>query len=219
MPRVSREPRAQAPGAPYPHLEPWSRGEAGWSARSELLDHGVERAGVAPMAPEDILDVEWGASKTLGYRHHIRRSDKEEHRAWIDEATNEPRTGDAVDFWPGARHPHSSSLSINRRKLGEGNQRKLRLLPCFEPSFQHLRWKHLDVGAMPQLLGLSSSLFGRSRWQTARRRFQLEPLASRTCQWVEEGIRCGSASNRPAVRTSTNSRALRRADKSDKLVD
>jgi hypothetical protein len=73
------------------------------------------------MAPEYVLDVEGDASKTLGHSHDIGRSDKQEHRAWIDEATNEPGTRYPVDFWTGAGHPHGSSLSINGGKLGEGN--------------------------------------------------------------------------------------------------
>jgi hypothetical protein len=73
------------------------------------------------MTPEYILDVERDASKALGHSYDIRRSDKQEHRVWIDEATNEPGTGDAVDFWTGAGHPHGSSLRINWGKLGKGN--------------------------------------------------------------------------------------------------
>ena len=73
------------------------------------------------MAPEYVLDVERGASKTLGHGHDIRRSNEQENRAWIDEATNEPGTGDPVDFWTGAGHPNSSSPRISGGKLGNGN--------------------------------------------------------------------------------------------------
>jgi hypothetical protein len=70
------------------------------------------------MAPKDILDVKWRASETLGYLHDIRRRHKQKHGAWIDEATNEPRTGYPVDFRTSAGHPHGSTLTINRRELG-----------------------------------------------------------------------------------------------------
>src|SRR5512144_2880501 len=60
------------------------------------------------MAPKDILDVEWRASKTLGHFHNIRRRHKQKYGARIDEATNEPGTGDPIDFRTGAGHPHGS---------------------------------------------------------------------------------------------------------------
>ena len=91
------------------------------------------------MAPKDIFDVKWRASETLGYLHYIRRRHKQKYGAWIDEATNEPGTGDAVDLRTRAGHPYSSTLTINRRKLGHWNQWKLSLSPCLESSFQHLR--------------------------------------------------------------------------------
>jgi hypothetical protein len=64
------------------------------------------------MAPEDILDVEGRASELLGYSHDFRRSDEQKYCAWINEATNEPRTSNPVDFRPGAGHPDSSSPGI-----------------------------------------------------------------------------------------------------------
>ena len=73
------------------------------------------------MAPKDILDIERRAAETLGHRHDIRRGDEQEHARRIDEATNEPGTGDPVDLWARARHPHGSALRINRGKLGDGN--------------------------------------------------------------------------------------------------
>ena len=71
------------------------------------------------MAPKGILDVERRASEVLGHFHNVRRRQQQKYGAWIDEAANEPRTGDPVDLWTGARHPYSSSLSINGGKLGE----------------------------------------------------------------------------------------------------
>jgi hypothetical protein len=91
------------------------------------------------MAPKDIFDVKWRAPETFGYFHYIRRRHKQEHGAWIDEATNEPGAGDPVDFWTRSGHPYSSPLTINRRKLGYWNQWKRSLSPCMEPPFQHLR--------------------------------------------------------------------------------
>src|SRR6476659_757612 len=91
------------------------------------------------MAPKDILDVEWRASKELGHLHHIRWGDEQKHGAWIDEAANEPRTRDPVDLRTSAGHPHRATFTIYRRELGQGNQWKLRLLPSLKSSFQHLR--------------------------------------------------------------------------------
>ena len=73
------------------------------------------------MAPEDILDVEWSSPKALGHGEDIRRGDKQKHRLWVDEATNEPGASDPVDFWTRAGHPHGSSPRIDRGKFGEGN--------------------------------------------------------------------------------------------------
>src|SRR6476660_4582024 len=55
----------------------------------------------------------------------------------------EPGAGDAVDLGASAGHPNSSSPSINGRQLGEGNQRKLLLLPSFKSPFEHLGWNTL----------------------------------------------------------------------------
>src|SRR5262245_2834605 len=95
------------------------------------------------MAPEDVLDIERNTAEALRHLHDVRRSNKQERGAWINEATNEPGARDAVDLWASAGHPNSSSPGVNRRKLGEGNQRKLCLLPRFKPSFEHLRWNAL----------------------------------------------------------------------------
>ena len=92
------------------------------------------------MAPKDILDVEWRAAETLCHFHDIRRRHEQKHRGRIDEATNKPGTCDPVDLRTSAGHPHSSTSRINGRELGHGNQWKLCLPPCFEPTLQHLRW-------------------------------------------------------------------------------
>jgi hypothetical protein len=91
------------------------------------------------MAPEYVLDIKRDAAETLRHLHDIRRSNKQESGAWIDEPTNEPGARDAVNLWASAGHPNSPSPSINRRQLGEGNQRKFLLLPRFESPFEHLR--------------------------------------------------------------------------------
>jgi hypothetical protein len=95
------------------------------------------------MAPEDILDIERNATKALGHLHDIRRSNKQERGAWINEATNEPGAGDAVDLGARAGHPNGSAPRINRWQLGEGNQRTFLLLPTFKSPFEHLRWNTL----------------------------------------------------------------------------
>src|SRR5262249_430691 len=95
------------------------------------------------MAPEDILDIERDAAETLCHLHNIRWSNKQERGAWINEATDEPGAGDAVNLWANPGHPNSSSPRINRRQLGEGNHRKLLLLPGFESPFEPLGWNTL----------------------------------------------------------------------------
>ncbi len=55
---------------------------------AELLDHGVKGAGVAPMAPKGVFDVESCAAKAFGHRRHLSRGHKKEDGGGIDEATD-----------------------------------------------------------------------------------------------------------------------------------
>ena len=56
----------------------------------------------------------------------------------IDEAPDQPGTGDAVDLRPGAGHPDRPALGVARRNAVGGDQRQTRLRPGEEPAFEHV---------------------------------------------------------------------------------
>ena len=62
---------------------------------------GVKPARLDNAAIDPVVDHVRADSETLGHFHNIRRRHKQEHGTWIDEATNEPGTRDAihVDFF------------------------------------------------------------------------------------------------------------------------
>ena len=90
------------------------RAAAAAASQAELLDHHVEGAELAAVAPEHALDVEGRGVETLGDRRDLRRRDEQEHRIRIDEAADQPRAGDAVDLRPRARHPDGAALRVAR---------------------------------------------------------------------------------------------------------
>ena len=53
---------------------------SGFGLEPELLDHGVEGAALAAMAPEHAVDVEWRRLEAVGDRRHFGRRDEQEHR-------------------------------------------------------------------------------------------------------------------------------------------
>ena len=70
--------------------------------QAEFVDHDVERAKLAAMAPEHTLafDVEGHGVEPLGDCRDFGRIHKEEYGLRIDEAADQPWTGDAVDLGP-----------------------------------------------------------------------------------------------------------------------
>ena len=57
------------------------------------------------MTPEHAFDIEGRRAELLGDGFDFRRRDEQEQRGWIDKATDQPWTRDAVDFRPLARNP------------------------------------------------------------------------------------------------------------------
>ena len=85
---------------------------------AQLLDHGVEGAGLAAMAPEHVLDVERRGVEPLRHGRDLGRRHEQEHGSGIDEAADQPRAGDAVDLGPRPRHPDRAAAAVARRQLG-----------------------------------------------------------------------------------------------------
>jgi hypothetical protein len=71
----------------------------------EVLDQRVEAAALAAMRDVRARDVVRHRGATLGFLEHLRRRHVVEGRERIDEAADEPGTGDAVDLRALARDP------------------------------------------------------------------------------------------------------------------
>ena len=57
------------------------------------------------MAEGYALDIEGGRAEALGDGDDFGGRHEEKHRTWVNEATDEPGTGNAIDLGPRARHP------------------------------------------------------------------------------------------------------------------
>src|SRR5215467_10736076 len=86
-------------------------------SEAKLLDHRIERAGLVAMAPEHALNVERRGIEALRDSRHLRGADKEKDGIGIDEATDQPGAGDAVNLRPATRHPQSATLLVTRWNL------------------------------------------------------------------------------------------------------
>jgi hypothetical protein len=83
-----------------------------FSAEAKFLDHDIEGAKVATMAPVGVFNVEGGGVETVGNSRHFLRSHKKEYGGGINKAPDEPGAGDAVDFGSFAGHPKSAVPGI-----------------------------------------------------------------------------------------------------------
>src|SRR5262245_1340727 len=97
-------------GAAYDGCQPCQR----LGFEPEFLEHGIEGAVGAAMAPEDAVDVERRGVKALRdggdfWRHH-----EQKHRIGVDEATYQPWASDTVDLRPATRHPYGAALVVTR---------------------------------------------------------------------------------------------------------
>src|SRR3954466_8703774 len=84
--------------------------DLGQMVESRILDavdaqDGVERAALALVGELDPVDVVRCSARLFGDLEHVLGRDVNELRLRIDEAPDQPWTGDAVDLRPFARHP------------------------------------------------------------------------------------------------------------------
>ena len=84
---------------------------------ADIVDaqEGIERAAFALVAELDAVDVVGRAAGLLGGSDHLARRHVDELRLRIDESRDQPRTRDAIDLRPLARHPFAgrrSDLSV-----------------------------------------------------------------------------------------------------------
>src|SRR5689334_6273403 len=76
-----------------------------FAVQAEFLDHDIERAQFAAMAPEDAFNVERRGLEPVRRIRDLGWCYEQEHGGRIDEATDQPRACNAVDLRPGARDP------------------------------------------------------------------------------------------------------------------
>ena len=88
-------------------------------AQSEILDHGIERAGFAAVGECHAGNVERNCIPRAGLGEHLVRRHVVEVRQRIDEAADQPRAGDAVDLRPRARHPGRRAGAVIGRGLAQ----------------------------------------------------------------------------------------------------
>ena len=106
--------------------------------KPELLDHGVEGAALAAMAPEHVVDVERNRRETdrrppVTSAGSTNRNTAER----IDEAADQPGTGDPIHLRPGPRDPDRAALVVAAPASCLGrDQKPFGVAPGFEPAFE-----------------------------------------------------------------------------------
>jgi hypothetical protein len=93
----------------------------------------------AAMTPEHAIDIEGRRAELFGDRDHFGGHHKQEEGRRIDEATDQPGAGDAVDFRAFARHPEGSTLGVAPGQLGCRDARQPALDPSRKATLQGLR--------------------------------------------------------------------------------
>ena len=106
------------------------------AGEAERLDHRVEGAALALMAPEHAVNVERCGIEALGHRLYLGRGHEQEDGIGVDEAPDEPGTGDAIDLGPRARHPDRASGRVASRQFTGIDEQAARGAPGFEPAFK-----------------------------------------------------------------------------------
>ena len=177
----------------------------------ELLDHDVEGAELAAMAPEHVSpSMSKGvASKRSATPGTSAGGDEQEHRVRIDEAADQPGAGDAVDLRPRARHPDGAALRVARRQLVAGHQRQPGRGPAERAAFERSRPATPACRSQAATPWLSFSPF----WQiddggAAAANSGAQSATSRCERRTAPGIRRGSAAKSSSVRTSIRARAV-----------
>ena len=106
--------------------------------QAEFLDHEIERAFVAAMAPKHAVKIERYRTVSLGHVWNLRGGDEKEYGAGIDKAANQPWASNTINFRPGASHPDGAPLTVQRRYFASGQQRQRGLFPALKPVFEYV---------------------------------------------------------------------------------
>ncbi len=81
------------------------------------------------MAPERALDVIGHRAEPLGNALDLGRRHIEKHGARVDEAADQPGTGDPVDLRTGSRDPKAATIAVPRGDLCGVDKRQIPSLP------------------------------------------------------------------------------------------
>ena len=186
----------------------------------ELLDHRVEGAGLAAMAPEHALDVE-GRRRRSARPPPATSAGATNRKTAAGSTKRRISQGQAMRsiFGPRARHPDGAAPRVARRQLGGGHQRQAGLRPGLEAALERLG-RHALVpqpggDALAELLPLLADDDGGA----AREARRPMPAPSRGRGATEPGIRRGSAAKSSVGADVDDRRALRRADEAGELLD
>jgi hypothetical protein len=98
--------------------------QQGRGGEPELLDHHVESAFLAAMAPIDALDVEGRGPEALADPYDFARRHEEEDGRRVDKSADQPGTRNAVDLGPLPRNPDCASLRVTGRQFACGYERQ-----------------------------------------------------------------------------------------------
>ena len=74
-------------------------------------------------APDFRLARDGGGTVSLGDAWDLGSCNEQEHSPRVDEAANQPRASDTVDFRPGAGNPDGAPVTIRRRHFARRHQR------------------------------------------------------------------------------------------------
>src|SRR5262249_7288500 len=90
------------------------------------------------VTPEYAFDVEGGGRKPLRHAFHLGRSNEQKYGAGIDEATDQPWTGDAVNLGSCPRYPDGPLVVVERGHSGGDHQGQAGLAPTFKAVVQRV---------------------------------------------------------------------------------
>ena len=132
--RFRREIEAPGVGGADHRREPLQRRRR----KTELLDHHVEGAEFAAMAPEHVFDVEGRGVEALGHGFDFGRRDEQEDGSGIDETADQPWAGDAIDLGTRSRDPHRATTPVAFGNFAGRHRRMVRFLPADMATFEDL---------------------------------------------------------------------------------
>ena len=107
-------------------------------AEAELVQHDIEVAQGAAVAPVRPLHVERRVAKAVRHRGHLGRWNEQEHGCRVNEAADQPAASDAVHLGPGARDPERAALGVARRRVVGSDEWSIRRGPRLEAALQSL---------------------------------------------------------------------------------